>query len=71
MPMLFLQGSRDAFADLTLLRPVCAKLAPHATLHIVDAADHSFHVLKRSGTTDGDVLAELARTAASWADTLA
>ena len=71
MPMLFLQGSRDAFADLTLLRPVCAKLAPHATLHIVDAADHSFHVLKRSGTTDGEVLTELARTAASWADTLA
>jgi hypothetical protein len=70
MPMLFLQGTRDTFADLTLLRPVCAKLAPHATLHVVDAADHSFHVLKRSGTTDANVIAELARTVASWADTL-
>jgi predicted alpha/beta-hydrolase family hydrolase len=70
MPMLFLQGTRDTFADLTLLRPVCAKLAPHATLHVVDAADHSFHVLKRSGMTDAEVIAELARTVASWAHTL-
>ena len=71
IPMLFLQGTRDTLADLTLLRPLCAKLAPRATLHIVDTADHSFHVLKRSGTTDADVLRELARTAASWADSLA
>lgn len=71
MPMLFLQGTRDAFADLTLLRPICSKLAPHATLHVVAAADHSFHVLKRSGTTDADVIAGLARTVASWANTLA
>jgi predicted alpha/beta-hydrolase family hydrolase len=71
VPMLFLQGTRDTLADLTLLRPLCAKLAPRATLHIVDTADHSFHVLKRSGTTDADVLRELARTTASWADSLA
>lgn len=71
VPMLFLQGTRDMLADLALVRPLCAKLAPRATLHIVDHADHSFHVLKRSGTTDGDVLRELARTVASWADSLA
>jgi predicted alpha/beta-hydrolase family hydrolase len=71
MPMLFLQGTRDTLADLALVRPLCAKLAPRATLHIVDTADHSFHVLKRSGTTDADVLRELARTVASWADSLA
>jgi uncharacterized protein len=71
VPMLFLQGTRDALADLTLLRPLCAKLAPRATLHIVDTADHSFHVLKRSGTTDAKVLRELAITVASWADSLA
>ena len=69
MPMLFLQGTRDSFAELALLRPVCMKLAPHATLHVVDAADHSFHVLKRSGRTQADVLGELARTVDSWADT--
>jgi uncharacterized protein len=71
VPMLFLQGTRDTLADLALVRPLCAKLAPRATLHIVDTADHSFHVLKRSGTTDGDVLGELARRVASWADSLA
>ncbi len=70
MPMLFLQGTRDAFADLALLRPVCANLAPRATLHVVDRADHSFHVLKRSGKTDADVLRDLARTVASWAESL-
>ena len=70
VPMLFLQGTRDTLADLTLLRPLCAKLAPRATLHIVDTADHSFHVLKRSGTTDAKVLQELALTVASWADSL-
>jgi predicted alpha/beta-hydrolase family hydrolase len=68
VPMLFLQGTRDTLADLELMQPLCAKLAPRATLHIVDTADHSFHVLKRSGTTDADVLRELARTTASWAD---
>ena len=71
VPMLFLQGTRDTLADLALLRPLCAKLAPRVTLHIVETADHSFHVLKRSGTTDANVLRALARTTASWADSLA
>lgn len=68
VPMLFLQGTRDALADLPLLRPVCENLGPRATLHVVDGADHSFHVLKRSGKTDTDVLRELAGTVASWRD---
>ena len=68
MPMLFLQGTRDTFADLKLLRPVCAQLGSRATLHIVETADHSFHVLKSSGRTDADALHELAETTASWAD---
>jgi len=71
MPMLFLQGTRDTLADLTLLRPLCERLGSRATLHVVETADHSFHVLKRSGTTDAEVLRELARTVASWADSLA
>jgi predicted alpha/beta-hydrolase family hydrolase len=69
-PMLFLQGTRDQLADLILLRPVCADLAPRATLHVVEGADHSFHVLRRSGKTDADVLDELARTVAGWGDAL-
>src|SRR5216117_715152 len=56
IPMLFLQGTRDEFADLKLLGPVIKRLGTRATLHLVDGADHSFHVLKRSGRTDGEVL---------------
>jgi uncharacterized protein len=64
-PMLFLQGTRDALADLTLMRTVCDRL-PGATLHVVEGGDHSFAVLKRSGRTDVDVLAELADTTVAW-----
>jgi len=60
--MLFLQGTRDALADLKLLRPICAKLSSRATLHSIEGADHSFHVLKSSGKTDEQVLRELAET---------
>lgn len=70
VPMLFLQGTRDTLADLTLLRPVCAKLGSSATLHIIPEADHSFHVLKRSGKTDAEVITELAQTTAAWATKL-
>jgi len=68
VPMLFLQGTRDELADLELLRPVCAKLGTRATLHIVETADHSFHVLKSSGRSDAEVLRELAETTVSWAE---
>ena len=68
VPMLFLQGTRDDLADLDLLRPVCAKLGPLATLFVVEGADHSFHVLKRSGTNDTVVLQQLVQTVASWAE---
>lgn len=68
MPMLFLQGTRDTLADLKLLRPVCTKLGSRATLHVLETADHSFHVLKRSGKSDPEVLRELAEKAASWAE---
>ncbi len=49
VPMLFLQGTRDALADLALMRPVCAGLRSRATLHIVEGGDHSFKVLRRIG----------------------
>ena len=70
IPMLFLQGTRDTFADMKLLRPLCAKLSDRATLHIIESADHSFHVLKSSKRTDADVLRELAEATASWAETI-
>jgi predicted alpha/beta-hydrolase family hydrolase len=70
VPMLFFQGTRDALANLALMQSLGAKLQPRARLHVVDTADHSFHVLKRSATTDADVQRELARTTASWAVSL-
>ena len=66
VPMLFLQGTRDELARLDLLRPVLADRA-RATLHVVDDADHSFHVRKKSGRTDAQVIDELAETFAGWA----
>jgi uncharacterized protein len=65
-PMLFLQGTRDDLADLTLLRPICENLGPQTKLHVFEGADHSFHVLKRSGKTDSQVLAELSTTVKAW-----
>lgn len=70
IPMLFLQGTRDTLADLKLLRPICADLGPLATLHVIETADHSFHVLKSSGKSDSDVLRGLAQSTASWAENL-
>ncbi|HEU0033177.1 MAG TPA: alpha/beta family hydrolase [Kofleriaceae bacterium] len=67
-PLLFLQGTRDALADLALLHPVVDALGPRATLHVVDGADHGFDVLVRSGRTRADVIAELADTIVAWMD---
>jgi predicted alpha/beta-hydrolase family hydrolase len=66
VPMLFLQGTRDPLADLTLMRRVTDGLGARATLHVVEGGDHSFKVLKRSGRSDGEVLDELAATIAGW-----
>jgi len=66
VPMLFLQGTRDKLAELSLLEPLCARLAK-ATLHVVDGADHSFHALARSSRKDADVMVELADAIAAWA----
>jgi predicted alpha/beta-hydrolase family hydrolase len=67
VPMLFLSGTRDELADAALLRTVCKKLGPRATLHALDTADHGFRVLKRSRKSEEDVFVEMARTAREWA----
>jgi uncharacterized protein len=66
LPMLFLQGTRDELARLDLLRPVLQDL-PRATLHVVDDADHSFHVRKKSARSDEQAIQELAQAVARWA----
>jgi uncharacterized protein len=66
IPLLFLQGTRDALADPKLLAPVLGLLPAEVTLHLIEHADHSFHVPMRSGTTDGRVMEELLDTLAAW-----
>jgi predicted alpha/beta-hydrolase family hydrolase len=66
LPMLFLQGTRDGLADLDLITQTTENLGKKATLHIVDGADHAFHVLVRSGRTDAQVREELLDTMAAW-----
>jgi len=66
IPMLFLQGTRDTLAEVALLEPVVERLGPSATLHLVDGADHSFHVLARSGRNDRDVMTEVLDAFAAW-----
>jgi predicted alpha/beta-hydrolase family hydrolase len=71
VPMLFLQGDRDKLAELPLLQMVTYRLGERATLHVVEHADHSFHVTKRSGTTVQAVMTEMLDIASSWMATLA
>ena len=66
VPMLFLQGTRDALADLKILEPIVEKLGPRATLEIFDDADHSFHVPKASGRNDAEVMADLLDRMSRW-----
>jgi predicted alpha/beta-hydrolase family hydrolase len=66
IPMLFLQGTRDALAELTLLEPVCKSLGKRATLKLFADADHSFHVPAKSGRKDAEVFAELLDVTADW-----
>ncbi len=66
IPMLFLQGTRDELADMTLLEPVTRRLGSLATLERIEAADHGFHVLVRSGRTNAQVMTELLDKIAAW-----
>jgi predicted alpha/beta-hydrolase family hydrolase len=65
-PMLFLQGARDALADLRLLRPLCKKLGNSTELYVVEGGDHSFHVLKSAKQSDDEVLSRVVNKAAEW-----
>jgi len=70
VPMLFLQGDRDALADLALLRPVLDGLGERARLVVLAHADHAFHVLGRTGRTDAEVRSALADALAAWIDSV-
>jgi predicted alpha/beta-hydrolase family hydrolase len=66
LPMLFVQGERDALAELALLKTVVAGLSPRATLLLFENADHAFHVPAKSGKSDAQVLGEILDAAAAW-----
>jgi uncharacterized protein len=66
--MLFLQGTRDALADIALMRKLVRKLGKRATLVAIEDGDHSFHVPARSGRTDAEVRTELLDALAGWID---
>jgi predicted alpha/beta-hydrolase family hydrolase len=70
VPMLFLQGDRDEFAELILLRQVAQRLGKPALLHVVKGGDHSFNVPKSAGRTAEDVRGELADGIVAWAASL-
>jgi predicted alpha/beta-hydrolase family hydrolase len=66
IPMLFVQGTRDELATLPLLEQTVAELAPRARLHLLEDADHSFHVPAKTGRKDAEVRAEALRAVAQW-----
>ena len=68
IPMLFLQGTRDALAELNLLEPVVKDLGPRATSRLLEGADHSFHVLKSSGRSDREVMDEALDAFVAWVE---
>lgn len=66
IPMLFLQGTRDDFAELQLLEPLCKQLAPRATLKLFQDADHSFRVPARTGRKDSEVRDKMLDVVTTW-----
>jgi predicted alpha/beta-hydrolase family hydrolase len=71
VPMLFLQGSRDDFADMALLAPLVERLGARAMLKVLADADHSFHVPARSGRKDAEVREEMLAAVAGWIEAVA
>jgi predicted alpha/beta-hydrolase family hydrolase len=70
IPMLFLQGARDSFAQLQLLEPVVQRLGERSTLKLLPDADHSFHVPARSGRSDSEVRTAMLQALTDWADSV-
>lgn len=67
IPMLFLSGSRDELATRELLEPTIKTLGRKAHLHLIDTANHSYKILKKTRTSTEDIFAEMARVASEWA----
>ena len=66
VPVLCLNGTRDALCRRDLMERVVDRLTDRWTMHWLEGADHSFHVLKNSGKTDEDVLGEIAEACGTF-----
>ena len=66
IPMLFLSGTRDQLASLDLLQPLLKTLKRRATLHLLETANHSYKILKRTRTSAEDIFDEMARVTEEW-----
>jgi pimeloyl-ACP methyl ester carboxylesterase len=66
VPTFFIQGTRDKLAKPSLLKPIAESLGPKASRHFVQDADHSFHILARTGRNDRDVMAEFLDAFVTW-----
>jgi predicted alpha/beta-hydrolase family hydrolase len=66
MPVLCINGTRDALCTRELMERVLQRVGPNWTMHWVESADHSFHVLKASGRTDGQVMEEIGDVSGGW-----
>ena len=66
VPLLFLQGSNDEFAQLDLLQATVAGLGNPAQLKLIEGVDHSFHIAARSGRKDAEVMAEFLDASRDW-----
>jgi predicted alpha/beta-hydrolase family hydrolase len=70
IPMLFLQGTRDALAEMPLMQALIGQLGKRASLTALEDADHSFHVPARTGRTDTQVRIEMLSALAAWVDSV-
>jgi hypothetical protein len=69
-PVLCINGTRDALCRRDLMEGVQARVGPNWTMHWLEGADHSFHVLKSSGTTDAEVLLDVGKVTSAWLSVL-
>jgi predicted alpha/beta-hydrolase family hydrolase len=70
LPLLFLQGTRDALAERPLLEALLARLGPRASVRWLEDADHAFHVPARSGRNDAQVMSTLLASLCQWLEGL-
>ena len=71
VPVLCINGTRDAFMEPELMEGVLKRLGSNWRMHWVEGADHGFHVPKSSGRTDADVMTEIGEQAEAWVGKIA